>query len=40
MNEISYIDFIVSLVAAMIAGVVIGIERQMKKKNAGLKTKT
>lgn len=38
MNEISYIDFIISLVAAMVAGVVIGIERQMKKKNAGLKT--
>jgi putative Mg2+ transporter-C (MgtC) family protein len=38
MNEINHIDFIVSLVAAMIAGVVIGIERQMKKKNAGLKT--
>jgi putative Mg2+ transporter-C (MgtC) family protein len=38
MNVISYIDFIISLVAAMIAGVVIGIERQMKKKDAGLKT--
>ncbi|WP_179345912.1 MgtC/SapB family protein [Winogradskyella ursingii] len=38
MNEINHIDFIISLVAAMVAGVVIGIERQMKKKNAGLKT--
>ena len=38
MNEISYIDFIISLVAAMIAGVIIGFERLMKKKNAGLKT--
>ena len=38
MNEINHMDFIISLVAAMLAGVVIGIERQMKMKNAGLKT--
>ncbi|WP_066225191.1 MgtC/SapB family protein [Formosa haliotis] len=32
------LDFIIALVAAMVAGFCIGLERQMKNKNAGLKT--
>ncbi|MTE26465.1 MgtC/SapB family protein [Winogradskyella ouciana] len=38
METLSYTEFIVAIVVAMIAGVSIGIERQMKNKNAGLKT--
>ena len=38
MNELSHIDFIISIATAMMAGVIIGLERQMKNKNAGLKT--
>ncbi|NNE32810.1 MAG: MgtC/SapB family protein [Winogradskyella sp.] len=38
MNDVNNLDFIISIVIAMIAGVSIGLERQLKKKNAGLKT--
>lgn len=34
------VDFIISIIVAMIAGFCIGLERQMKNKNAGLKTYT
>lgn len=38
MHPIDNFDFAITIVAAMIAGGVIGIERQIKNKNAGLKT--
>tara|TARA_R110002012_G_scaffold11867_2_gene53117 strand:+ start:2653 stop:3102 length:450 start_codon:yes stop_codon:yes gene_type:complete len=38
MEPISSIEFIVNTIIAMIAGICVGIERQMKNKNAGLKT--
>ena len=38
MDPINNIDFITNIVVAMVAGVCIGIERQLKDKNAGLKT--
>jgi putative Mg2+ transporter-C (MgtC) family protein len=38
MEPITTIDFILNTVIAMVAGVCVGIERQMKNKNAGLKT--
>ena len=38
MKDIDQIGFIISIIAAMVAGLCIGIERQMKRKNAGLKT--
>lgn len=38
MQSLDNIDFAITLVVAMIAGAVIGIERQMKNKHAGLKT--
>ncbi|MDO6760203.1 MgtC/SapB family protein [Tamlana sp. 2_MG-2023] len=34
----SYFDFMISIVLAMVAGFCVGLERQMKNKNAGLKT--
>jgi len=37
-TDLHYTDFIISIIAAMAAGLFIGIERQMKNKNAGLKT--
>jgi len=38
METLDYSEFIFTVIAAMIAGVCIGIERQMKNKHAGLKT--
>tara|TARA_R110000772_G_scaffold153061_1_gene264020 strand:+ start:183 stop:644 length:462 start_codon:yes stop_codon:yes gene_type:complete len=38
MEPINNIDFILNIVLAMVAGMCVGIERQMKDKNAGLKT--
>ncbi len=38
MDTLNYIEFITTMILAMIAGVGIGIERQMKNKHAGLKT--
>lgn len=38
MSELNDIDFIINIVVAMVAGVCVGIERQVKDKNAGLKT--
>lgn len=38
LEKVGTLDFILTLCAAMIAGVCVGIERQMKNKNAGLKT--
>jgi putative Mg2+ transporter-C (MgtC) family protein len=38
MEAVSTFEFILNTVIAMIAGICVGIERQMKNKNAGLKT--
>ncbi|SRR5690606_23383765 len=38
MEPITTLEFITNTVIAMIAGICVGIERQMKNKNAGLKT--
>jgi putative Mg2+ transporter-C (MgtC) family protein len=38
MEPVTTIEFILNTVIAMIAGICVGIERQMKDKNAGLKT--
>ncbi|MDO7172333.1 MgtC/SapB family protein [Mariniflexile sp. AS56] len=38
LENTSNLDFMISIVVAMIAGFCIGLERQMKNKNAGLKT--
>jgi len=38
MDALNHTEFILTMVIAMVAGVSIGIERQMKNKHAGLKT--
>jgi len=38
MKELDTLDFIINIVVAMAAGVCIGLERQIKDKNAGIKT--
>lgn len=38
MTPLSELDFIINSVVAMLAGACIGIERQIKNKNAGIKT--
>ena len=40
MGNNTNLDFIISIVVAMIAGFCVGLERQMRNKNAGLKTYT
>ncbi len=38
MESVTTLEFIINTILAMIAGVCVGIERQVKNKNAGLKT--
>jgi putative Mg2+ transporter-C (MgtC) family protein len=40
MGNNTNLDFIISIIVAMIAGFCVGLERQMRNKNAGLKTYT